>query len=306
MGEDFSLEVFAIIENTGAGEKMALSDEVKEFLKKRNLDDKDKENFALTRLAEGMRETLSMLGEIPEGYEGKPFVLFASFPQCLEEAIDIASKDFENKAIQSGKFNLLSSDIDFLRGLRKHTTSESVRFTNSIFFSKSGEENLDNPIGYVEIFRNGYVERGLCRDIMGTLDKKSLLFNISFFAADFWAYMKFIHQLYGGLECFGETNIRIALSDTKGVIARGFRENQPFGSIYGIAQEENVLIEKSVVLSDLGNTVKMEEIVKDVVGRVTNHFDQTIGDCLDEEGKFDEDLLEIYYNRRLHSSLYIS
>ena len=288
-------------------ESKSSSDEVKEFLKKRNLDDKDKENFALNPLTKGMRETLSMLDEKPEGYEGKPFVLFASCPRHLEERVhDIASEDFERKAIQSGKFNLLSLNIDFLQGLKKHTTSESVRFTNPIF--KSRQEILDNPAGYVEIFRNGYVERGLCESIIENdpgRTRLGLLFHISFFAADFWAYMKFIRQLYEQIGYFDEINISIALSNTKKVTAYAFRHGGSWGGVYSTAQEENVLIEKSAVLSELQDT-KIEEIVKEVVGRVTNHFDQTIGDCLDEEGKFDEDLLKYYYARQLHRSLYIS
>ena len=288
-------------------ESKSSSDEMKEFLKKRNLDDKDKKDFALNPLTKGMRETPSMLDEKPAGYEGKPFVLFASCPRHLEERVhDIASEDFERKAIQSGKFNLLSLHIDFLRGLKKHTTSESVRFTNPIF--KNRQEILDNPAGYVEIFRNGYVERGLCESIIANdpgRTRLGLLFHISFFAADFWAYMKFIRQLYEQIGYFDEINISIALSNTKKVTAYAFRHGGSWGGVYSTAQEENVLIEKSAVLSELQDT-KIEEIVKEVVGRVTNHFDQTIGDCLDEEGKFDEDLLKHYYARQLHRSLYIS
>ena len=290
-------------------ESKSSSDDVKEFLKKRNLDDKDKENFALTLLAEGMWEVLSILGEVPEGYEGKPFVLFASCPRHLEERIDIASADFASDVYQSSHFDLLDCHVEFLNHARKSTTSDSVRFSKLIY--KNGKEIPVASERYVEIFRNGYVERGLCRSI---LDKDTspkdlgLLFHISFFVADFWAYMTFISQLYRKIGYFDELNIMIALSNMKGVTAHAFADGKlnAYHTHWHTdihppptAQENNVLIEKPVILSELGSA-RIEEIVKDVAGRVANHFDQTIDECLDEEGNIDKELLRFYYNKILH------
>ena len=281
MGEDFSLEVFAIIENTGAGEKMALSDEVKEFLKKRNLDDKDKENFALTRLAEGMREIPSMTGQVPTSHEGKPFVLFASCPQHLEEEINTASSDFEYEAIQSGNFIWHRRHIKFLEGLKKRTTSESVRFIKPTI--KGGHEIPDKPAGYVEIFRNGYVERGLCESIIAndTNAGTGALFRTSFFVADLLAYMTFIINLYRKIGYVDDITIMIALSNTKGLTAERVGENKDGDPFDFKAQEENALIERVVALSELDSEKIWETVVMHIVERVLNHFNTSINKCFD-------------------------
>lgn len=282
------------------------SDEVKEFLKKRNLDDKDKENFALTPLSRIMRENHLMVKQIPEGHEGKPFVLFASCPRHLEERIDIASADFSEKLNRSQNFDFFGYGIEFIWHRRawrrtKSTTADSVRFTSDI--PKGDYEKFDEPYDYVEICRNGYVEKGLCSDIMWERENLGFLFQISGFAVDFWAYMIFISQLYKEIGYFDELNIIVALSDIKGINAialrkdvRNFCEHGLNMSREGIAQEGNVLIERSVVISELGDE-QIEEIVKEVVGRVLNHFNTNIEICLDEEGKFDEELLKetVYY-----------
>ena len=279
-------------------ESKSSSDEVKEFLKKRNLDDKDKENFALTPLSKIIRENPHMVKQIPEGHEGKPFVLFASCPRHLEERVDIASGNFSKAVNQSGDFRLLGYNINFFQLTRQQRiTSDSLY---RISYDDDGESKIRR---YVEICRNGYVERGLCNDVMWSSninimwDNQNkdgvLLFHISKLAADFWAYMKFISQLYGKIGYFDELNIIIALSDTKGVVAHGFR-GYTYDHRHGRsrnAQEKNVLIERSVIISELRDE-KIEAIVKEVVGRVFNHFNERTNRCLNEEGKFYEEPLK--------------
>ena len=263
-------------------ESKSSSDEVKEFLKKRNLDEKDKENFALTPLAKGMREIPSMAGQVPPCYEGKPFVLFASCPRHLEERINTTSSDFEYKAIQSGNFIRHRRHIKFLEGLKKRTTSESVRFIKPAI--KGGHEIPDKPAGYVEIFRNGYVERGLCESIIGRDIKAGTgipLFQTSFFVADLLAYMTFIINLYRKIGYVDDLTIMIALSNTKGLTAERAGENNDGDPFDFKAQEENALIEKVVALSELDSEKICETVVMDIVERVLNHFNTSINKCLD-------------------------
>ena len=274
-------------------ESKSSSDEVKEFLKKRKLDDKDREDFALTPLAKRMRENPLMAKQIPEGHEGKPFVLFASCPRHLEERMDIASWDFYNAVNQSGDLKLFDQNFDFFRYTgSRHITSESLY---KIVYDEEDEGKIHR---YVEICRNGYVEKGLCLDIITWKQEDSKLrFRTTSFVADFWAYMTFINRLYRAIGYFDELNIIVALSDTKGIAAALFGnkdqnhyDDDSYVSRAGIAQEGNALIERSVVISELGDE-QIEAIVKEVVGRVLNHFNKSIEKCLDEEGKFNEDRL---------------
>ena len=276
-------------------ESKSSSDEVKEFLKKRKLDDKDREDFALTPLAKRMRENPLMAKQIPEGHEGKPFVLFASCPRHLEERVNIASGAFYEKVNKSSCFNLFGEKIDFFYLARQsRITSDSL---SRVAYDDEGESEIRR---YVEICRNGYVERGLCRDILLRKNENSeLLFRTARFVAYFWAYMTFINRLYRAIGYFDELNIIVALSDTKGIAAALFGnkdqnhyDDDSYVSRAGIAQEGNALIESSVVISELGDE-QIEAIVKEVVGRVLNHFNKSIEKCLDEEGKFDEERLKM-------------
>ena len=275
-------------------ESKSSSDEVKEFLKKRNLDDKDKKDFALTPLSRRMRENPLMVKQIPEGHEGKPFVLFASCPRHLEERMDIASWDFYNAVNQSGDLKLFDQKFDFFRYTgSRHITSESL------YKIAYDDEDKSKIRRYVEICRNGYVEKGLCRDIITWKQEDSkLLFRTTSFVADFWAYMTFINRLYKAIGYFDELNIIVALSDTKGIASALFGnkdqnhyDDDSYVSRIGIAQEGNALIERSVVISELGDE-QIEAIVKEVVGRVLNHFNKSIEKCLDE-GNFDKERLKM-------------
>ena len=269
-------------------ESKSSSDEMKEFLKKRNLDDKDKENFALTPLAKRMRENPLMAKQIPEGHEGKPFVLFASCPRHLEERVNIASGAFYEKVIKSSGFNLFGYKIDFFNLARRQ------RITSDSLYQVACDDDDESKIRrYVEIDRNGYVETGLFRSIVWKDEDSELYFRILYFAAEFWAYMTFISRLYGEIGYFDELKIITALSDTKGMTAIGFfNAPAPFDRQRGgTAQEKNVLIERSVIVSELGDE-QIKAIVKEVVGRVLNHFNERIESCLDEEGEFNEDRLK--------------
>ena len=257
-------------------------DEVREFLKKRKLDDKDREDFALTPLAKGMREFPLIKRGNSYGYEMRlPFVLFASCPRYLEERINTTTSDFGYEAIQSGNFIWHRRHIKFLEGLKKRTTSESVRFIKPTI--KGGHEIPDKPAGYVEIFRNGYVERGLCEGIIANDINAGtgLLFHTGFFVADLLAYMTFIINLYRKIGYVDDLTILIALSNTKGLKAESFVKNGDHDPFEFTAPEENARIEGAVALSELDSEKIWETVVKDIVEQVLSHFNTSIEKCFD-------------------------
>ena len=246
---------------------MALSDEAKEFLKRRNLDDKDKENFALTPLSERMRETLS---EMDEGCEEKPFVLFASCPHHLEERMAVTSKNFSEWTSNNGYVPTPGRSVVFLSG-RQSITADSLRYLEQNHKGFHGK-----TYRYVEIFRNGYVEKGLCADVFGW-SKGELFFDISSFMAAFCAYMDFIRKLYREYGYSDEVSIVVALSHEEGIKAYNFRPSERIGYGYPVAQGKNFLFARSVILSELEGD-KVKEIVNEFVERVLNHFGERIED----------------------------
>lgn len=284
-------------------------DEMKEFLKGRNLDDGKNVNFALTPLSEEIKETLSKAREVPENYEGKPFVLFASCPRYLEERIDIASADFREWLNQHDHIDLFGPNIDFL-DYNKQITSDSIRSVKENYPDQEGNRI---PIRYVEIFRNGYVENGLGTELMWWVRRQNeekdlgLFFQIAYFTAAFWLYMKFIKDLYAKLDYFEEINIIVALSDINGVTLHGFGNKNkgtkwanPYDFFWGLdrmptSKQKNFRFEKSIVLSDIGDD-EIEKIVKEVVVRVSNAFGETIAKCFDDDGNFDKNQLRGFRN----------
>ena len=253
-------------------ESKSSSDEVKEFLKKRNLDDKDKEDFALTPLSKKMRETLA---EVDEGCEEKPFMLFASCPHHLEERMAVTSEKFLEWTSHNGYVTPFGKRFVFLAG-RLSITAEGFRCVDQ----NHRRFQDGKTYRYAEIFRNGYVEKGLCVDVFCW--NGEVFFDISSFVAVFYAYMDFIRKLYGEYGYSDEVSIVVALSHEEGIKAYNFRPNERRWYGYPVAQGKNFLFARPVILSELGDD-KIKEIVNEFVERVLNHFDERI-----ENYEFDE------------------
>ena len=270
----------------------------------RNLDDQKKENFALTPLSEDIANTLIKIREVPEGYQGKPFVLFASCPRYLEERVDIASADFREWLNQRDQIDLFGLNIDFL-DYNKEITSDSIRSIKAY----PDEEGNRIPIRYIEVFRNGYIENGLGAEFMWSHKELGLMLQIAWFTAAFWLFMKFIKDTYAKLDYLDEISIIVTLSDIKGITLHGFgnknekiKWTNPYDFSRGLdrlptAKQKNFRFEKNIIISELGEQ-EIEDIVKDVALRVSNAFGETIAKCFDDNGHFDRNQLGGFRNIR--------
>jgi len=278
------------------------SDEMNIFLDSRNLVDSSKDNFAITPLSILLLKSLRKTRELPEGFSGNPFVLFSSCPRYLEERVDTASAGFRLWLDANEKVNLFDLDIDFLN-YNKVISSDSIR---SLFEIQSEEIKDRLPYRYVEIFRNGYVENGISTELMWTNSKLGLMFQVAYFTASFWMFMKFTQKMYEHIEYIDEINLIIALSDINNIMLHGFgnkNKNTKWANPYDmfhvssmpICKQKNVKIERNVVVAEL-NDEYIEEIVKEVSRRVSNAFGESIAKCFDDEGVFDRNQLRGFRN----------
>ncbi|MFA7654335.1 MAG: ATP-binding protein [Candidatus Magasanikbacteria bacterium] len=282
-------------------ESKSMGDEMKSFLGARHLNDPLDGGFAITPLSEELSKSLILLRELPEKFNSKPFVLFASCPRYLEERVDIASADFQNWLELNKKVNLFGLDIDFL-SYDKTVSADSIYSVEEI---RSDEIPERLPYYYTEINRNGYLENGLGADLMWP-NKDILLFNIARFTAAFWMFMKFTRSLYEKIGYSDEVNVIVALADMKGLMIHGFGNKdektkwaQPYDIFHSykkpICKQRNVKIERNMMASDL-NDDKIEAVVKEVAKRVSNAFGENIAKCFDDAGNFDPNLIRGFRN----------
>lgn len=283
-------------------------DEMKKFLEERNLINTRNDTFAVTPLSKEISENTAKSRRFPEDFNGRPFVLFASCPRYLEERIDITSADFRSWLDTKDHIDLFDLGIDFL-DYNKEVSSESIK---SIKESYPDDDGNRIPRRYVEIFRNGYTETGFADDLIWPMRQENnqnikILFQIAYFSASFWLFLKFIRDLYVKAGYSDEISIIIALSGIKGVTLHGFgkKNNQlnwqnPYNTFADFnkiptAKQNNFRFEKSVIVSELGDE-EIEKIVKEVATRVSNAFGETILKCFDDNGHFDVNQLVGFRN----------
>jgi len=284
-------------------ESKSLGDEMKIFLGSRNLNDPSDSNFAITPLSKQLSKSLRQLRELPENFNGNPFVLFVACPRYLEERVDIASSDFRAWLDENNKVNLLGLNIDFL-DYNKIVSADSIRSINEI---QSEEEQNRLPYRYTEVFRNGYLENGISSEIMWPYKELGLMFQIAYFTTAFWLFMKFIRNLYENIGYLDEINLIVALVDVENITLHGFGNKnettkwvQPYDFSYRFdkmptCRQKNIRIEKSVLASEL-NEEHIEKIVRDMSKRVSNAFGESIAKCFDDSGNFDVDQIRGFRN----------
>lgn len=286
-------------------ESKSLGDEMKAFLNSRNLNNPLDNNFAITPLSKQLLKSLRQLRELPQKFGGNPFVLFTACPRYLEERVDIASSDFRTWLDANNKVNLFGLNIDFL-DYDKTVSADSIR---SVEETRLGNDQERLPYRYVEVFRNGYLENGISSEIMWPNEKLGLMFQIAYFTASFWLFMKFIRNLYEHIGYLDEVNLIVALVDIENVTLHGFgkkneKENwlQPYDmmSVFSkrpTCKEKNVRIEISIIASEL-NDEYIEKIVKNMSKRVSNAFGESTAKCFDDNGNFDKNNLGGFRNVR--------
>lgn len=275
-------------------ESKSLGDEMKSFLSSRNLNDSLSDNFGITPLSKQLSKSLREMRELPDNFNGNPFILFAACPRYLEERVDIASSDLRDWLNLKNEVSLLGLDVDFL-DYNKVVSVDSIRSIKEV----PSEKEIDKlPYNYVELFRNGYIESGISSEIMWTHEKLGLMFQLAYFTAAFWLFMNFIRDLYEHIEYLEEINLTIAIVDVENVVLHGFGKKdektiwtQPYNRFPGfsnlpICKQRNIKIERSLIASDL-NDENIEKIVKEVSKRVSNAFGESISKCFDDSGNFD-------------------
>lgn len=283
-------------------ESKSLGDEMKTFLGSRNLIDPLDSNFAITPLSKQLSKSLKQQRELPENFSGNPFVLFVACPRYLEERIDIASSDFRTWLGENDRVNLFNLNIDFL-DYDKTVSVDSIRSVKETPFEK-GQDRL--PYRYVEVFRNGYLENGISSEMMWSNDKMGLMFQLAYFTAAFWQFIKFTRNLYEHIGYLDEVNIIVSLVDMENVTLHGFgkkNETTRWSNPYDYhhfekiptCRQKNVRIERSVLASDL-NDENIENVVKDISKRVSNAFGESMAKCFDDSGNFDVNQLRSFRN----------
>jgi len=286
-------------------ESKSLGDEMKTFLNFRNLNDPLDSNFAITPLSKQLSKSLRKMRELPENFGGNPFILFTACPRYLEERVDIASSDFRTWLDANNQVNLFGLNIDFL-DYDKTVSADSIR---SVKETQSENEQDRLPYRYVEVFRNGYLENGISSEMMWPHKEFGLMFQIAYFTASFWLFMKFIRNLYEHIGYLDEINLIVALVDVENVMLHGFGKKdektkwvQPYDFMSGldkmpICKQKNVRIERSILASEL-NDENIEKIVKEMSKRVSNAFGESIAKCFDDSGNFDVNQIRSFRNVR--------
>ncbi len=284
-------------------ESKSLGDEMKTFLESRHLNDPLDSKFAITPLSKQLSKSLRELRELPENFNGNPFVLFAACPRYLEERIDIASSDFRAWLDTNDRLNLFGLNIEFL-DYDKTVSADSIRSVKEIQLEEEKKKLIDR---YVEVFRNGYLENGLSSELMWSRDKIGLMFQVGWFTAAFWQFMKFARNLYEHIGYLDEINLIVALVDVENVTLHGFGKknekikwSQPYNfrspfEKMPTCRQKNVRIERNIITSEL-NDEYIEKVVKDISKRVSNAFGESIAKCFDDSGNFDRDGLRGFRN----------
>jgi hypothetical protein len=285
-------------------ESKSLGDEMKTFLSSRNLNDPLDSNFAITPLSKQLSKSLRQLRELPENFGGNPFVLFVACPRYLEERVDIASSDFRTWLDANDKVNLSGLNIDFL-DYDKTVSADSIRSIKEIQF-EGGRRPID---WYLEISRNGYLENGLSSELMWPHDKLGLIFQLTWFTAALWQFMKFARNLYEHIGYLDEISLIVVLVDIENVTLGGFgkknerekwTEPEDMMSRFSklpICRQKNVKTERNVIASELDDEY-IERVVKDISKRISNAFGESIAKCFDEAGNFNRNGLGGFRNVR--------
>lgn len=277
-------------------ESKNVEDEMREFLADRHLADVDDSEFAMTPLARELVRTWTELPyrELPDGFEGRPRVIFSACPRYLEERVDIASDDFRSWLDSNQSISLFHlNSVDFL-DYNKEISAESIRSIKDL--NRSMDD--DGVYRYVEISRNGYIEQGTGPELMWPHEKLGMLFQLTYFTAAFWLFVKFARAFYEKIGYVDEVVFNVALADVKGVILCGFGKKnkgtnwaEP-GSFFHdrpgrpiAARQKNIKIERSVMASELSDE-RIEVLVKDVAKRISNAFGEQIAKCFDDDGNF--------------------
>lgn len=271
-------------------------DDMRKFLTSRHLGDTSDPDFAMTPPATILAKTWDEISynKLPEGFLGRPRVIFSACPRYLEERVDISSDDFRNwlDANQHiGLFHL--QKIDFLEH-EKEISAESIRSVKNL----GRTMNDDSVYRYTEIFRNGYIEHGIGPELMWSHETMGLMFQITYFTAAFWLFIKFTRAFYEKIGYIDEIALGISLADVKNVTLHGFGKKnkdvkwaQPYDFFYGgltrppTSRQKNIRLERSVMTSELSDE-RVEELVKEVSKRISNAFGEKISKCFDDEGNF--------------------
>lgn len=278
-------------------ESKTVADDMRDFLAARHLSDVNDLSFAMTPLATELTRIWDegpMRRELPDGYEGKPRVIFYACPRYLGEIVDIASDDFRawldaNQGISLSHLR----GVDFLEH-KKEISAESIRSVKDL--NRSMDD--DSVYRYVEIFRNGYIEHGTGPEMMWSSEKTGLMFQLTYFTADFWLFVKFARALYEKIGYIDEVIFGVCLADVKGAMLHGFGPKnkgskwaEPHDFFYGsldrkpTAKQKNVKIERSAIVSELSDE-RLEKLVKEISTRVANAFGEKIAKCFDDDGNF--------------------
>lgn len=278
-------------------------DEMKKFLGSRKLIDENAEDFAINYTSKQLPLTLKASERMPENFVGNPFVLFSVCPRYLEERIDIASDDFRAWLSQKDKIELFDLSIDFL-DYSKTISADSIKSINGVDFKGDGKRL---PYRYVEIFRNGYIENGLATELMWSHEKIGLMFQIAYFTAAFWQFIKFTKDLYEHIGYFDEIVVTVSLVEMENVTLHGFGKknatekwSQPYDYMRSFesaptCKQKNIKIERRVIAAEL-NDEQIEKLVKEISTRVSNAFGESIAKCFDDNGNFDREQLRGYRN----------
>lgn len=287
-------------------ESKIIGEEMEKFLASRNLNNPLADNFGITPLSEKLPKSLRRIDELlKKNYTGNPIVLFSVCPRYLEERIDIASDDFKEWLTANDKVNLLDLNIDFL-SYDKIVSSDSIRSVKEIQ-SNDGKSML--PYRYVEIFRNGYLENGMGSEMIWPHPGEfGVLFNLTYFTASLWLFLKFARNLYEKIGYFDEINLIISLVDIENLTLHGFGQKnkdvnwrQPYEWLdtndnrVPICKQKNVKIERSIIASEL-NEESIEKMVKEISKRVSNAFGESIAKCFNDDGVFHKEGLRGFRN----------
>lgn len=284
-------------------ESKSIGDEMKTFLTTRNLIDPLDSSFAITPLSKQLSKSLRQMRDLPENFGGNPFVMFSACPRYLEERVDIASSDFRAWLDANNQVNFFGLNIDFL-DYNKTVSADSIRSAKE---TQPEKEQDALPYRYVEVFRNGYLENGISSEMMWPQKELGLMFQIAYFTASFWLFLKFIRNLYEHIGYLDEINLIVALVDVENVTLHGFGKKnettkwaQPYDMFYRFekmptCKQKNVKIERSILASEL-NDENIEKIVKEMSKRVSNAFGESIAKCFDDNGNFDVNQIRGFRN----------
>lgn len=210
-------------------------------------------------------------------------VIFAVCPKWLEERTDVTSAEFEKW-------------LESRRETYKHFIAYGTRLSLDSLLSLSWYSQERNYLEfYTEIFRNGYIETGICEKLFFPYEK-TIWMNLTYFAGVLMDLLRFTQELCTRSKYQDDLSIIVSFYNIQNVGLCGFgpknkeeRWQEPNAPGYHgtkpVCLHNGIRIERAALASELTDG-KIIDLGRYFAKRVSNAFDLREAMCFDDYGNF--------------------